>query len=76
VKAIGRGKDGVFIHQEIKEDSAPGFGTGNNYNYGIEKELMDKLRAIKDVENQSLKEEIRYLKEKIDQLMEVVGKKG
>lgn len=36
---------------------------------------MDKLLAVKDAENQSLKEEIKYLKEKIDQLMEVVGKK-
>ncbi|MGV8094708.1 MAG: helix-turn-helix domain-containing protein [Mangrovibacterium sp.] len=72
-------QDGYYIHQEIKDGgNGPGvnFGSKNTYNYGVEKEIVDKLLAIKDAENQSLKEEIKYLKEKIDQLMEVVGKKG
>ncbi len=37
---------------------------------------MYKLLAIGYVENQPLKEEIKYLKEMIDQLIEVVEKKG
>lgn len=61
-------QDGVFIHQEVKEASGSGFGTGNIYNYGVEKEVFEKLLAAKD-------EEIKYLKEKVDQLLELLGKK-
>ncbi len=86
-------QDGYYIHQEIKEGgNGPGvnFGNENTYNYGIEKEIVDKLLEAKDSEisllkdsiqvfkedMKSMKEENKYLKEKIDQLMEVVGKKG
>ena len=69
-------QDGIFIHQEVKEaGSGSGFGTGNIYNYGIEKETLEKLFAAKDGEIATLKEEIKYLKDKIDQLLELVGKK-
>ncbi len=88
-------QDGYYIHQEIKEGgNGSGFGLSfrneNTYNYGVEKEIVDKLLEAKDSEisllkdtihvlkedMKSLKEENKYLKEKIDQLMEVVGKKG
>jgi transcriptional regulator with XRE-family HTH domain len=64
--------EGYYIHQEIKEGgNGPGvnFGSENTYNYGIKEELLNRLLAEKD-------EEIRYLKEKVDQLLEMVGKKG
>lgn len=75
-------QDGIFILQKIRE-TGTGSGTGNVYNnYGVDKEVLDKLLAAKDEEinllkdeSQSQKEEIRYLKEKVDQLLEMVGKK-
>jgi len=70
--------EGYYIHQEIKDGgSGPGvnFGNDNIYNYGIQKELVDQLLEAKEGEIQLLKEEVRYLKEKIDQLLETIGKK-
>jgi hypothetical protein len=75
-------QDGIFIHQKIRE-TGTGSGTGNIYNnYGVDKEILDKLLAAKDEEiqilkdeSQSQKEEIKYLKEKVDQLLGLVGKK-
>jgi transcriptional regulator with XRE-family HTH domain len=71
-------QEGYYIHQEVKEGGNPGvnFGNDNTYNYGVEKELVDKLidakngeiNALKE-ENKSLKEEIKYLREKVDQLL-------
>lgn len=72
-------QDGVFIHQEIKEASGPGSGaagTGNTYNNYVDKEILNKLIASKENEIQMLREENKYLKNKIDQLMEMVGKKN
>lgn len=63
-------QEGIFIHQEIKETS-----NGFVYHYGVGNEVLDKLLAAKDGETQLLKEEIKYLKEKIDQLIAVIGKK-
>jgi len=61
-------QDGYYIHQEIKKGgNGPGVNFGN-YHYGIEEEMLSRLLATKD-------EEIKYLKEKIDQLMEMMGKK-
>ena len=61
-------QDGYYIHQEIKKGgNGPGVNFGN-YHYGIEEEMLNRLLATKD-------EEIKYLKEKIDQLMEMMGKK-
>jgi transcriptional regulator with XRE-family HTH domain len=70
--------EGYYIHQEIhKGGNGPGvnFGNENTYNYGVEKEILDRLVSAKDDEIFLLKEENKYLKEKIDQLLEVVGKK-
>jgi len=50
------------------------FGRDNIYNYGIQKEIVEKLLDAKDREIQLLKEDVRYLKEKTDQLLEAVGK--
>ncbi len=62
--------DGVIINQEIKDTGhGSGFSTGNTYNYNIEKDVLDKLLAAKDGEIQRLIDEIKYLKEKIDQLL-------
>ena len=62
--------DGVIINQEIKDTGhGSGFSTGNTYNYNIEKDILDKLLAAKDGEIQRLIDEIKYLKEKIDQLL-------
>ena len=79
-------QEGYYIYQEIKEGgNGPGvnFGNKNTYNYGIEKEIVGKLLEAKDGEigllkdeNQTLKEELKYLKEKVDQLLGMVGKKG
>jgi transcriptional regulator with XRE-family HTH domain len=81
-------QEGYYIHQEIKEASGAVSGSGscfgneNIHNNGIDKEIVSKLLEVKDAENQSLKDEIKYLKEdnkfmkdKIDQLMELMGKK-
>lgn len=67
-------QDGVFIHQEIKE-AGSGTGPGNIYHQGIEKDVLDKLLTSKDNEIERLLDEVKYLKEKIDQLLELVGKK-
>jgi transcriptional regulator with XRE-family HTH domain len=73
--------EGVIIHQEVK-DNAYDNKNGLFYNYGIGEEILNKLLASKDSENQalmneikSLKEENKYLREKIDQLLDLVGKK-
>jgi hypothetical protein len=76
--------EGYYIHLEIKDGSSgSGVGTGNTYNYNFEKEVLDKMFASKNDEVRSLKEEIKllteenkYLKDKIDQFMELLGKKG
>jgi transcriptional regulator with XRE-family HTH domain len=72
--------------------SGAGFGNANTYNNNneVDKEIVDKLLAAKDGEINLLKEEVqvlkeevnslkednKYLREKIDQFMEVFGKKG
>jgi len=63
--------DSMMVHQEIKDGGTGcGFSTmGNVYNYSAEKEIIDKLIAAKDEEIQFLKEENKYLKEKLDQLV-------
>ena len=58
--------EGIIIHQEGR-DNASNSKNGLFYNYGIEEAMLNKLLAAKD-------EEIKYLKEKIDQLLEMVGK--
>jgi transcriptional regulator with XRE-family HTH domain len=87
--------EGYYLHQEIKESSnglntGSYFGNENTHNYGVDKEIVDKLIAAKDGEisllkeeiqvfredMKSLKEENKYLRDKIDQMMEVFGKKG
>ena len=67
--------EGVIIHQEIKEAIGPGSGSGIYNNYGIEEEMLKKLFAAKDEEIQALKDEVNYLKEKVDQLLAIVGKR-
>jgi transcriptional regulator with XRE-family HTH domain len=79
--------EGCYIHQEIKDGgngSGVGyFGNENTYHNNLaDKEIVDKLIAAKDGENnvlkeeiKSLKEELKYFREKVDQFMEVVGKK-
>ena len=59
--------EGIIIHQEVR-DNASNSNNGLFYNYGIEEAMLNKLLAAKD-------EEIKYLKEKIDQLLEMIGKK-
>jgi transcriptional regulator with XRE-family HTH domain len=76
--------EGYYIHQEIK-DGGNGSGVGyfgTYHNNLADKEIVDKLIAAKDGENnvlkeeiKSLKEELKYFREKVDQFMEVVGKK-
>jgi transcriptional regulator with XRE-family HTH domain len=63
--------EGMLVHQEIKDGGTScGFSTtGNVYNYSIEKEVLDKLISAKDSEIKSLKDENKYLREKIDQLI-------
>lgn len=63
--------EGMLVHQEIKDGgSSCGFSTtGNVYNYSIEKDVLDKLLSSKDSEIQSLKDENKFLREKIDQLI-------
>jgi transcriptional regulator with XRE-family HTH domain len=66
-------QEGMYVHQEVKEGgsgSGSGFNTtGDVYNYNMEKEILDRLLSAKDSEIQLLKEENKYLKEKIDQLL-------
>ncbi len=77
--------EGYYIHQEVKEGgNGPGvnFGNDNTYHYGIDKDIIDRLLSAKDEEIHFLREELKskkeenkYLREKIDQLMEMIGKK-
>jgi transcriptional regulator with XRE-family HTH domain len=59
--------EGIIIHQEVR-DNATNSKNGLFYHYGIEEEIFNRLLAAKD-------EEIKYLKEKVDQLLELLGKK-
>jgi transcriptional regulator with XRE-family HTH domain len=68
--------EGIVIHQEIRETATGNSNNGFVYHYGIEEEMLNKLFTAKDEEIQLLKDENKYLKEKIDQLLELVGKKG
>ena len=68
--------EGIIINQEIKDNATGNNNNGVVYNYGIEEALLNKLMATKDFENQALKEtinvqteEIKYLREKLDQLL-------
>jgi transcriptional regulator with XRE-family HTH domain len=65
--------DGMYVHQEVKDGgSGTGCGintTGNIYNYNAEKEIIDKLIAAKDDEIQLLKDENKFLREEIEQLV-------
>ena len=67
--------EGVIIHQEVK-DNAYDNKNGLFYNYGIGEDMLNRLLSAKDSEIQLLKDEVKYLKEKMDQLLVVVGKKG
>jgi transcriptional regulator with XRE-family HTH domain len=67
--------EGVVIHQEVR-DNAYDNKNGLFYNYGIGEDILNKLLTAKDSEIQLLKDEVKYLKEKVDQLMGVIGKKG
>jgi transcriptional regulator with XRE-family HTH domain len=66
--------EGVVINQEIKDTATGNSNNGMVYNYGIGDEMLSKLLAAKDSENQLLRNEIQYLKEKIDQLLNVIEK--
>jgi transcriptional regulator with XRE-family HTH domain len=67
--------EGVVIHQEVR-DNAYDNKNGLFYNYGMGEDMLNKLITAKDSEFQLLKDEIKYLKEKIDQLLDAVAKKG
>lgn len=68
--------ESIVIHQEIKDNTTGNSNNGLVYNYGIGDEMVKKLLDAKEMENQLLKDEIKYLKEKVDQLLEIMGKKG
>jgi transcriptional regulator with XRE-family HTH domain len=75
------------IHQEIKDGgngSGVGyFGNENTYHNNLaDKEIVDKLIAAKDGENnvlkeeiKSLKEELKYFRDKVDVLLGLIEKK-
>ena len=64
----------VIVNQEIQE--IKDMGAGFVYRQEISNKLFDKLLASKEEEILQLKEEVKYLKEKVDQLLGLVGKKG
>jgi len=68
-------QEGIFIHQEIKDTATGNSNNGLVYQYGVEEKVFNKLLSAKDGEIQTLKNENKYLKDKIDQLLELVGKK-
>lgn len=67
--------EGVVIHQEVN-DNAYDNKNGLFYNYGIGEDILNKLVAAKDSEIQLLKDEIEYLKETVDKLLDAVGKRS
>ncbi len=69
-------QEGVIIHQEIRDNGRGSASSGDIYNnYEGDIKVWEKLVTSKDSEIQILKDEIKYLKEKVDQLLGVVGKK-
>jgi transcriptional regulator with XRE-family HTH domain len=66
-------QEGIVINQEIRETAA-GSGTGDIY-LNIDKDLINKLLEAKNEEINQLKEENKYLRDQIDQFMELLGKK-
>ena len=63
-------QEGVVIHQEIKDEGRGSACAGDIYNnFEAGKEVWEKLIAAKDSENELLREENKYLKEKLDQLL-------
>ena len=67
-------QESIIINQEIRE-TATGSGTGNIY-INTDKDLMDNLINSKNEEIELLKTENKYLREKIDQLIGMMGKNG
>jgi transcriptional regulator with XRE-family HTH domain len=66
-------QEGIVINQEIRE-TATGSGTGDIY-LNIDKDLVNKLLDAKNEEINQLTEENKYLRDKIDQFMELIRKK-
>lgn len=63
-------QEGVFINQEIKDGGRGSASAGDIYNnFEADREVWEKLIAAKDSENELLREENKYLKEKLDQLL-------
>lgn len=62
---------GICVHREgIGNGTNCIFSTtGNLYHYNIEKEVLDKLISAKESEIQLLKDENKFLREKIEQLL-------
>jgi transcriptional regulator with XRE-family HTH domain len=66
--------EGVIIHQEVN-DNGSNNKNGLFYQYGTEENILEKLHTAKDDEIKTLKEENKYLRDKIDQLIELLGNK-
>jgi transcriptional regulator with XRE-family HTH domain len=65
-------QDAVFINQEIKDGGRGSASAGDIYNnYESDRVIWEKLIAAKDSENELLREENKYLKEKLDQLLKI-----
>jgi transcriptional regulator with XRE-family HTH domain len=63
-------QEGVVINQEINDNGNGSASTGDIYNnYCADKEMWEKLLSARESENKLLRDENKYLKEKIDQLL-------
>jgi transcriptional regulator with XRE-family HTH domain len=62
--------EGIIINQEIK-DGGRGSASARDIinNFEADKEIWERLVSAKESENQLLRDENKYLKEKLDQLL-------
>jgi transcriptional regulator with XRE-family HTH domain len=63
-------QEGVVIHQEIKDGGRGSASAGDIYNnFEADKYVWERLIAAKESENELLREENKYLKEKLDHFL-------
>lgn len=65
--------EGLTIHSSGHIEKNNGYV---NNNYEMQREVLDKIYAVKDDEIKTLKEQVEYLQKQNDQLLKMLGSKA